>query len=56
MELIATIDDPAVIRKILAPVGGSPSEQHPGPARPRPAPPHPELIGGAAADAVVRAP
>ena len=35
--LIATLHDPAVIRKILAHLGRSPSEQGPGPAAPAPA-------------------
>ena len=34
LRLIATLHDPAVIRKILAHLGRSPSEQSPGPAPP----------------------
>jgi hypothetical protein len=34
LRLIATLRDPAVIRKILAYLGPSPSEQSPGPAPP----------------------
>ena len=36
LRLIATLHDPAVIRKILAHLGRSPSEQSPGPAPPAP--------------------
>jgi hypothetical protein len=33
LRLIATLHDPGVIRKILAHLGRSPSEQSPGPAQ-----------------------
>jgi hypothetical protein len=44
LRLIATLHDPAVIQKILAHLGRSPSEQRPGPRRPRPPPLRPELV------------
>jgi len=37
LRLIATLHDPAVIRKIVAHLGRSPSEQSPEPAPPAPA-------------------
>jgi hypothetical protein len=37
MRLIATLHDPAVIRKILSHVGVGPSGPSPGPAPPEPA-------------------
>src|SRR5262249_55408168 len=52
LRLIATLHDPAVIRKILAHLGRAPSEESPGPPRPRPAPPRPKLILARAVAAV----
>jgi hypothetical protein len=42
LRLIATLHDPAVIRKILAHLGFAHSRQSPGPAHPSPAPPRPD--------------
>ena len=56
LRLIATLHDPAVIRKILAYLGPSQSGQSPGPPRRRPAPLRPDLILEDVAGAVVPAP
>jgi hypothetical protein len=55
LRLIATLHDPAVIRKILAHLGLAHSGQSPGPAPPSPAPPRPDRLLDGAASAVVPA-
>jgi hypothetical protein len=42
MRLIATVEDPAIIRRILAHLG-----RWPAPERPGPAPPHGPFLSGA---------
>ena len=55
LRLIATLHDPAVIRKLLASVGLARSGPSPGPAPPNSAPLRPDRRRGGAADAVVPA-
>ncbi|HVR70270.1 MAG TPA: transposase, partial [Vicinamibacteria bacterium] len=45
LRLIATLHDPAVIRKLLAHVGIAPSGPSPVPPHPNPAPPRPDRFG-----------
>ena len=57
LRLIATLHDPAVIRKILAHLALATRGRVPAPPHPSPAPPRPDRIGSrGAADAVVPAP
>ena len=54
LRLIATLHDPAVIRKILTHLEIAPSGRSPALPPPSPEPPRPNLILEGAADAVVR--